>query len=94
MKSKFLRILALILVMSSLLSMFAIFASADEASTDGETEDTEEASFTLLYNRTFDEGWDIKNGMKVYDQGSTGTTLFDIDYEQDIDQSYNYFWRI
>ena len=94
MKSKFLRILALILVMSSLLSMFAIFATANETGADGETEDTEEQSFTLLYNRTFDEGWDIKNGMKVYDQGSTGTTLFEIDYEETIDQSYNYFWRI
>ena len=82
MKSKFLRILSLILVMSSLLSMFAIFANAEEAgSTEDETEDTEEERITVLYNRTYDEGWEVKNGMTLVDQGSTGSTLFVIDYE-------------
>ena len=93
MKSKFLRILALILVMSSLLSMFAIFANAEEAGeTEGETEET--SNFRLIYHRTFDEGWDIKNGMAVYDQGNTGTTTFEIEYEETPDFKINYFWRI
>ena len=93
MKSKLLRILALILVMSSLLSMFAIFASAEETGeTEGETE--EDSNFRLVYHRTFDEGWDIKNGMAVYDQGSTGTTTFEIEYEETPDFKINYFWRI
>ena len=60
MKSKFMRILALILVISSLLSMFTIFASAAEAGTDGANGETED-SFELIYNRTYDEGWDIGN---------------------------------
>ena len=77
MKSKFMRILSLILVMSSLLSMFAIYASADEATgsngaTDGAVEDT----FSLLYYRTFDEGWDIKNGMSVNQIDTNKATTF------------------
>ena len=95
MKSKFLRILSLILVMSSLLSMFAIFANAEEAgSTEDETEDTEEEKITVLYNRTYDEGWEVKNGMTLVDQGSTGSTLFVIDYEETPDFDINYFWRL
>ena len=90
MKSKFLRILALILVMSSLLSMFAIFANAEESeSTEDETEGTEEEGITLLYNRHFGEGWNVDNGMDVLDQGSTGSTTFTIDRE-----GTNYFWRL
>ena len=94
MKSKFLRILSLILVMSSLLSMFAIFATAEENSdNEGETEE-EASSFNLVYNRTYDEGWDVKNGMAVYDQGSTGTSTFEIEYEETSDFKINYFWRL
>ena len=80
--------------MSSLLSMFAIFANAEET---GETEDETEGTddlFNLVYYRTYDEGWDIKNGMKVYDQGSTGTTTFEIEYEETSDFKVNYFWRV
>ena len=94
MKSKFLRILALILVMSSLLSMFAIFASAEEnEDTEGETGSTED-SFELLYHRTYDEGWNVENGLEKNDQGNTGSTTFEIDHEQTVDFDYNYFWRL
>lgn len=93
MKSKFLRILALILVMSSLLSMFAIFAAAEEnGENEGETE--EESSIKLVYNRTYDEGWEVTNGMNLNDQGSTGSTTFEIDYEETSDFQINYFWRL
>lgn len=93
MKSKFLRILALILVMSSLLSMFAIFANAEETGeNEGETE--EDSLFNLVYYRTYDEGWDIKNGMALTDQGSTGSTTFEIEYEETADFKINYFWRL
>ena len=93
MKSNFLRILSLILVMSSLLSMFTIFASAAEAGVE-EDETKEETTLNLVYNRTFDEGWDIKNGMSLTDQGSTGTTTFNIEYEETADFKYNYFMRL
>ena len=90
MKSKFMRILALILVMSSLLSLFAIFASAEEAGT-GETGKTEEDPFTLMYHRTYDEGWDVKNGLSI--QGGTNTK-FEIDHNLTVRGKYNYFWRM
>jgi len=95
MKNKFLRVLALILVMSSLLSMFAVFANAEESeSTEGETEDTEEKEITLIYNRHYGEGWGVPNGMDMVDQGSTGSTLFTIDREETADFETNYFWRL
>ena len=94
MKSKFLRILALILVMSSLISMFAIFAGAETAGGNASEEDQPEDTFRLLYNRTYDEGWDIKNGMELNDQGSTGSTTFKIDHEETLDFETNYFWRL
>ncbi len=96
MKSKFLRILALILVMSSLISMFAIFATAEETgSTESEAEEVDE-TFKLLYHRTFDEGWDAFNGVsKVINNTSDQATSFDIDYEVDaLEGTYNYFWSI
>ena len=98
MKSKFQRILALILVMSSLLSMFTIFASADEtAGAETDTEGTVSDSFKLLYYRTYDEGWGVDNGLKVTDQttGDGGHTRFVIDSEEDaVDFTKNYFWRL
>ena len=76
MKSKFLRILALILVMSSLLSMFTIFAGAAEtsgaASRSGETES---GTFELMYYRTFDDDFDDLAGMS----STTGGTEFIVD---------------
>ena len=63
MKSKFLRILALILVMSSLLSMFTIFASAAGASATAKSGEAENGSFELMYNRTFDDDLDDLAGM-------------------------------
>ena len=66
MKSKFLRILALILVMASMLSMFAIFASAEEnAETGTEGTEGEEDTFNLMYHRTFNEGWDMLQSQEL-----------------------------
>ena len=93
MKSKFLRILALILVMSSLLSMFVIFASAEEdANTGTEGGETEQDSFKLVYHRQYNEGWDALNGMHL--QGSGDKVTFKIDKELTIQGKYNYFWRM
>ena len=90
MKSKFMRILALILVISSMLSMFSIFAGAEETGT-GESGETEENPLDLMYNRTYDEGWDVKNGLSI--QGGSNTK-FEIDHNLDIRGRYNYFWRM
>ncbi len=92
MKSKFLRILSLILILSSLLSMFTIFATAEETG-EGENGETEEKQeYEIRLNRTFDEGWDLQNGMSIPDGGRG--SFFTIDYETNYDFSYNYFWRL
>ena len=92
MKSKFMRILALILVMASMLSMFVVFASAAEQS-EGETEtETQNSKFKLIYNRTYDEGWDMFNGAQL--NGDSIRTRFDIDSEITLQGKYNYFWRL
>ena len=93
MKSKFLRILALILVMASMLSMFAIFASAEEnAETGTEGTEEEEDTFNLIYHRTFNEGWDMLNG--VDKTGDLQKTKFEIDSEVTLQGKYNYFCRL
>ena len=93
MKSKFLRILALILVMASMLSMFAIFASAEEnAETGTEGTEGEEDTFSLVYHRTFNEGWDMLNGMDK--SGDLQKTKFEIDSEVTLQGKYNYFCRM
>ena len=94
MKSKLLRILALILVVSSMLSMFVVFASADEKTETegGTTELPEDSSFMLIYNRSYNEGWDVLNGMDK--NGSLDKTTFDIDHEINFKGKYNYFWRM
>ena len=79
--------------MSSLLSMFAIFAQAEETG-DNEGTTEEESLLNIVYNRTYDEGWDIKNGMSLTDQGNTGSTTFNIEYEETADFKINYFWRL
>ena len=94
MKSKFLRILALILVMTSLLSMFVIFASAAEPTgTTGGNKEEEVDTFKLIYNRSFDEGWDMLNGTDK-SSGDLDKTRFDIDSEVTLMGKYNYFCRL
>ncbi len=88
MKNRFMRILSLILILASLVSVFAVFASA-ETSEDGAVEGGEEDAFQLLYNRTYDEGWDIENGAKWQDLGSYAT----IESETTPAYTNNYFWR-
>ena len=90
MKSKLSRILSVILILTLLLSTFAVFALAE--TNDETTEDTEEEEnkFNLLYHRTYDEGWDIKNGLYFVDRGS----FFTIEHETTPDYDINYFWRL
>ncbi len=94
MKSKFLRILSLILIMSFVLSMFTIFASAETSDGTVDTEQGEEEDkpkISVLFNRHFAEGWDAKNGLNWYQNGK-GSSV-DIDYEITFDFEYNYFMR-
>ncbi|MBQ9085268.1 MAG: hypothetical protein IJY24_06400, partial [Clostridia bacterium] len=104
MKGAFARVLSLILVLSLVISMFSIFAFAENGgNNDGTvTEDGGETvltpleqvkqeypQFALLYQRSFDEGWNAKNGMGFVDRGSD---LY-VDYEVGNSYDYNYFMR-
>ena len=86
----------MILVLSFLISMLTVFAYADEEVEDTEEETEEEKkdeTFQLLYNRTYDDGWGISNGMSYTPNGSMATT-FNIEYETTLEYDYNYFWRL
>ena len=91
MKSKFLRIIATILILASLVSMFAIFAAAETTGEENE-EDEKPAQIEVLYNRTFDEGWDLWNGASKGNVPAS-TYPFTFEYETDKNFNFNYFFR-
>ena len=96
MKNRFNRILALIIAIASLLSVFSVFSFAETA--DTEPEKTEEQKNLenflpdkdLIYNRTFDDGWEAYNGLGNKPANHSAT----IDYEVGSDGNYNYFMRL
>ncbi len=92
MKSKLMRIISTILILSSLLSMLAIFATAETAGAGTAEEEEDDDYIELLYQRTFEEGWDIENGLYLA-EGGRGSN-FTIDYEETLDYQYNYFFRL
>ena len=103
MKNGLSRILSLILALSIILSMFTVFAyAADDTTTEDETgEGVDEGAallaavkekypnFEVLYQRDYAEGWDVKNGMSLSDNGSK----LNIDKEVGSDFRNNYFVR-
>ena len=75
------------LVVASLVSMLTVFAYADDdqsATTEIKPDDIE-----LFYNRNFEEGWDVSNGLIL----QTTKHSIVLDYEEAADSSYNYFVR-
>ncbi len=90
MKSKLLRLIASILIIASLVSMFAVFAAAETA--EDVTEETEKPALEVLYNRTYDEGWDLWNGASKGNVPAGGYP-FTFEYETDKEYNYNYFFR-
>ncbi len=97
------RIISAILILASLVSVFAVFALADDTadilpddSTEevpGETESGRPAAdlsaIELLYNRDFEEGWEYTNGLSAMANHNSY-----IDYEETVTRKYNYFWRV
>jgi len=101
MKKNLFRLVALVLALASLLSVFSVSLLAANSSVsavdESEGEDPNEgfefdASDSLFYNRTFDDGWDPFNG-SVSDATLMGGHLVSIDHEVMSDLSYNYFLR-
>ncbi len=103
MKKSFLRIISLLLTIASLVSMFAIFAWADDEQNNddimtGESVENDESEeiitedisgIEILYERDFEEGWEVDNGFTLT---TNGHKMF-VDYEELSDYSYNYFAR-
>ena len=96
MKNRFSRIIALLVAIASLLSIFSIFSFAE--TTVPEPEKTEEEKnlenfkpdTDLVYNRTYDDGWEAYNGLASKPTNHSAT----IDYEVGADGNYNYFMRL
>ncbi len=88
MKTKFHRVLSTILVLASLVSCFAVFASASETSYSIGEEASDLSEIDVVINRDFSEGWDYDNGF-----GAISTHKASIDFEEDVTYRYNYFWR-
>ncbi len=84
MKNKLNKIISSLLILAFLISMMTVFAFASE---DSATTDTE---ISLLLNRSFDEGWNFDNGLSDASKGNN----FRIDFEEDSEYNYNYFFRI
>lgn len=87
MKNKFSRIISAILILTFLVSAFAVFASASEDGTGGSGEENE---INLLLNRSFDEGWEFDNGLT----NNAANNNFFVDHEEDSQYNYNYFFRL
>ena len=92
MKKRFNRIISAILVLASLLSLFAVFAMADDtvATVNEETEEPVDTSrLEIICRRNYEEGWEYTNGFSKI----TNHNAY-VDYEETVTYKYNYFWRI
>jgi len=91
MKNKFNRIISSLLVIAVLASVFSIFAFAN----DGDSSSESVSSVNKIYDRAFDEGWDLSNGPNAKDSFEVTSKKhnFGIDYERTVDYDYNYFAR-
>ena len=82
------KIISSLLILTFLISAFSVFSFAENtesSSTDvGANEDMD-----VLYNRTYEEGWDYINGFKE----DNGGNRFSVDHEIDVLGNYNYFLR-
>ncbi len=88
MKNKFKKIISSILIFSFLVAAFSVFSFAETTDEEGSEENTDNLS--VLYNRSYEEGWDWTNGF-AYRSISTNTVT--IDHEEDSLGKYNYFVR-
>ena len=72
--------------------LFSVLATAVLAAEDGEEggETEEDDGVTVIYNRNYEEGWDYDIGVQAYPR----THHFALEYEEDENFNYNYFWRL
>lgn len=90
MKNRFIRLISSLLILSFLVAAFSVFSFAENTpsgSGSGEIYD----DLQVFFNRTFEEGWDYKNGFA--DKSSDGSNAITVDHEEDVLGYYNYFVR-
>ena len=92
MKKIMSKILALIIALASLVSVFSVMTFAQTTASEV-PEDTSGDKFDpakhLIYNRSYEDGWDPFNGFN----NTMGSQSAKIDYEIGDDRQYNYFVR-
>lgn len=86
MKKRFTKIISSLLILAFLVSALAIFASAD--ATEGADNTAE--NITILYNRSYDDGWNANNGFT----GTLKENVATIEYEETANFDYNYYTRL
>ena len=89
MKNKFIKFISSILVIASLVSCFGVLSfAASPASEDGEEDSS---NVRVIFNRDFDDGWDVTNGLSMSNEGGHD---FYIGREELADYSYNHYMAI
>ena len=89
MKKTFSKIIALIVALASLVSVFSVLSFAEGSDTTA-VDDGFDQNQHLIINRDFADGWDATNGFNSSLNGHKAT----IEYEVADDLSYNYFMRL
>ena len=80
MKGKWNKFLSMLLVLSFVVSVGAVFTSTEATVYADDSEQADE-SLKLIYYRTYDEGWYLSNGLSVTAKNNT----FAIDSEVGLD---------
>lgn len=89
MKKAFSKIIALIVALASLVSVFSVLSFAEDSESTV-VDDGFNPNQNLIINRDFADGWDATNGFTTALNKHTAS----IDYEVADDLSYNYFMRL
>lgn len=88
-KNKLLKLVSFLLSLASLVSCFAVFSFAAESEAEGE--ETVESNIHVVYNRDYDDGWDMYNGAYV---NNDAKHIHSIAREELTDGSLNHFVQI
>ncbi len=91
MKNKLVKLISSLLVLACLISCFAVFSFAAEEEESTELTGGKTESTILHLRRTFDEGWDINNGLSP---SSENNPIMSVEREELADFSYNHYAQI
>ena len=90
MKSKFLRLISSLLILSFLVATLSVFSFAEDTGSGSESKVENMDNLSVIINRGFEEGWNYNNG---FSNVSLGSNSVYIDHDEDLLGKYNYFVR-